>query len=87
MIFQTILCAGQPTCHGPINQERAKLIDELLKQRTDKNYNGSMPMVRLALHNITNHKFEVNVAPFGKGIYFVNVRTAKHFKTRKLVVE
>jgi hypothetical protein len=35
----------------------------------------------------TNHKFEVNVAPFGKGIYFVNVRTAKHFKTRKLVVE
>jgi hypothetical protein len=38
------MCTGQPTCHSPINQERARLINELLKQRTDKNYNGNMPM-------------------------------------------
>jgi hypothetical protein len=51
-LLQISFAIGQEPCNFHLNTERVQYIRDVLGQQTNKNYNGQMPMVRLALHNI-----------------------------------
>jgi predicted transcriptional regulator with HTH domain len=51
-LLQVNLVIGQEPCNFHVDAERAQYVRSIMTTQVDKSYNGQMPMVRLALHNV-----------------------------------
>lgn len=52
LLFNFFNAKSQKVCSSIENKMNGKILSELLKKVEYKNYNGQIPMVRLALHNV-----------------------------------